>query len=293
MKIADIKNILINNGVNEETLKGLNKQQLEDMMSSFEKEIQDFSDKIPPVYGSLEWDSYVMSQLAPHEVVDGNPNINGLRRLAEKLLGPIVDSGPIKVESLIESETTTGRASCVYSVTFSPWMPVGSTPVDTRVFRGAADSFIGNTDAKYAVFPVAMAEVRAEARALKRALQITNVCADELMEKDPEITVEHTFLKNKLLNEKTTTNEYNENDMINNVQKNFIEVKCQQMSIDCQDFINSGKTKYSSIDNISRETASLMIETLSNYQRDQKMIPSSIKLSTKISETETEEKGEK
>ena len=54
-------------------------------------------EKTIPDYLSPEWDAYVMEQFAPHELMDGHPNAAGLRRVAELLLGPIIESGPTQV----------------------------------------------------------------------------------------------------------------------------------------------------------------------------------------------------
>ena len=40
------------------------------------------------------WNDYVMSKFTEKELYDGNPLVNGLRRVAELVIGPIVYSGP-------------------------------------------------------------------------------------------------------------------------------------------------------------------------------------------------------
>ena len=40
-----------------------------------------------PPYGSKEWNDFVMEKFEPHELIDGNPLVHGLRRIAEDLLG--------------------------------------------------------------------------------------------------------------------------------------------------------------------------------------------------------------
>ena len=42
-----------------------------------------------------EWSDYVMSHFKSNELIDGNPICAGLRRVAELLLGDIVNSGSI------------------------------------------------------------------------------------------------------------------------------------------------------------------------------------------------------
>ena len=69
-----------------------------------------------PDYLSPEWDAYVMSQFEPNELIDGYPNVAGLRRVAELLLGPILESGPSQVFPVVGNGA--GRATVVYAVTF-------------------------------------------------------------------------------------------------------------------------------------------------------------------------------
>ena len=44
-----------------------------------------------------KWNDYVMSMFTEKEMYNGNPLVNGLRRVAEVVLGPIVYSGPTPV----------------------------------------------------------------------------------------------------------------------------------------------------------------------------------------------------
>ena len=57
-----------------------------------------------PAMTDPEWNDYVMSMFTDKEMYNGNPLVNGLRRVAEVVLGPIVYSGPTQVFPL--SETT-------------------------------------------------------------------------------------------------------------------------------------------------------------------------------------------
>lgn len=282
MKLQEIKDLLKQQGHTDKDFVGLKKEDLVKMLVVNEEEVTSddiakLAESVSPEYGSLEWDDYVMSLFKEHELVEGNPTVVGLRRVAEKLLGPIVDSGPISVQATMP-ETTVGRATCTYAVTFYPWR-VDSEEVaveggfNKRVFRAAADSFVGNTDGVFAVFPVAIAETRAEARALRRALLIKNVSHDELT-KD---SVSQFAIDNTMKQQKETSGEWDESQKISDAQISFLENKTNSLGIDLTKFINSGVLQYASIKEIKRGTAASMIERINQYQTQQLPIPAEIK----------------
>ena len=68
-------------------------------------------DDTPSIF-SPEWHNYVMSHFEKNELIDGNPVCAGLRRVAEFLLGDIVETGPTQVDSPTDSDGP-GRATVV------------------------------------------------------------------------------------------------------------------------------------------------------------------------------------
>jgi len=119
-----------------------------------------------------------------------------------------------------------------------------------------------------------MADTRAEARALKRALLIDTVCSDELTVQDADMIVKHTT---RGFSEEESSGEYDGTRNITNKQSNFITKKCDILNIDINSFINSGEKTYNSIDDVTTETAAKMIEALNKYQQEPDMIPKEIK----------------
>jgi hypothetical protein len=220
-----------------------------------------------PRYDSPEWNEYVMGLFAPEELIDGKyPNVNSLRRLTELLLGDIVFSGPVKVEQTMELEHT-GKAVVTYQVTID-WKldAVYAGYVDIqegypqRTFTSVASSWIGNTDDMYAVFPESIAETRAEGRALRRALRLNVVCADELTKKDTAAIVQQQKTPT------TTTGEWDEEGLITDAQINTIKLICDRLNIDLNKFINSGSKKYNNIEEVKKSAAAGMLKQLSRYQ---------------------------
>ena len=238
-----------------------------DMAPPKEIEEPDIETQSTPTYDSAEWNDYVMSLFDSDELIDGKyPNVNSLRRLTELLLGEIVFSGPVKVENTMDPEHT-GKAVVIYRVDIA-WklgaLYDGYVNVadgyPTKSFSSVASSWIGNTDDFYAVFPESIAETRAEGRALRRALRINVVCADELTKKDTAAYVAQQQQS------KPTTGEWEEESQITDQQINTIELMCNRLGIDVTKFINSGTKNYKDIQSVTRTAAAGMLKQLNRYQ---------------------------
>lgn len=208
---------------------------------------------------SPEWNDYVMSLFSESELVDGNPLVHGLRRVAELVIGPIVFSGPTQVFP-VQREDHHGRATVVFTVQFE----------DGRKYAEVADCWEGNTDDTFCAYAVAIASTRAEARALRKALKIRTVAAEELTKKDTAKIVRD------ISSTKTSTDsDYNDQSRISDAQLNFIDVKCKQLNINgtnlFKDLFNVDLNK-----KISKKVASDIIDKLNDFQRDKNSIPESI-----------------
>ena len=70
--------------------------------------------------------------------------------------------------------------------------------------------------------------------------------------------------------------EWNEEDVISLPQINFIDAKCKQLDINVVEFINVGSDSYSSISDVTKQTASKMLSTLNEYQTKSKSAPDKI-----------------
>lgn len=232
---------------------------------SFDEEVTEFDEEtyvdsneteVIPDYNSLEWSGFVMKQFGESELTDNNPNINGLRRVAELLLGPIVESGPESIDAPKTNNINEARASCIYKIVFSPFIING----ELRIFKAAADSCISNTNEAYAIYPTAMAETRAEVRALRKALKLNNVASEELL---TDRTVKQVIESQKPA---SSDGSWDDNSNINQAQVMFIKKKCESLNIDLEKFINSGSKQYNNINEISSSTAAAMIQRLNQYQ---------------------------
>jgi len=203
---------------------------------------------------SFEWNEYVMSLFDASELVDSNPLVSGLRRVSELVLGPIVFSGPTQVFP-VQRDDHHGRATVVFTVEFASGMR----------YAEVADSWEGNTDDTFCAFAVAIASTRAEARALRKALKIRAVSAEELTKKDTAKIVRQISASKA-----SSDGDYNDQNRMSDAQYNFIDVKCKQLNI------NGNKLfKLLSLDNhkkVSKKSASDVIDKLNDFQRDKSLI---------------------
>lgn len=123
------------------------------------KEIPDKTDK--------GWSQYVMSQFADDELDGLSPRLEGLRRVAELLLGCVIEER----SELISSPTMENgeRACAKCTLIFS----------SGKIFEALADAYPGNCTKDFTIYPVAMADTRAKGRAYRAALGLKRVVAAE------------------------------------------------------------------------------------------------------------------
>ena len=202
--------------------------EIEDVVLSEETEaIEEPEESETPSMLSSEWNDYVMSHFDESELINGNPICAGLRRVAELLLGSILESGPHEVYPATDPNGP-GRATVIYRVVFD-WMNSGQI----KVFSEVADVWHGNTDDLFCAHPVATASTRAEGRALRKALKLRKLAAEELSKKDIISIVQQTVPS------KPTDGDWNPEEKISVQQISFVDNKCRQLDINVMSFINS------------------------------------------------------
>lgn len=204
---------------------------------------------------STEWHDYAMTLFHESEMIDGHPLVAGLRRVAEVVLGPIVFSGPTQVFP-VQREDHHGRATVIFTVEFANGIK----------YAEVADSWEGNTDDMFCAFAVAIASTRAEARALRKALKIKGVAAEELTKKDTA-----KIVRDISSTKASSEGEYNDQNRMSDAQYNFIDVKCKQLNINGQKLFK--KFNVDSGRKVSKKVASDLIDALNDYQRDKNSIP--------------------
>lgn len=199
---------------------------------------------------SPEWSDYVKTLFDPSEMIDGNPLVHGLRRVSEMVLGPILYSGPTQVFP-VQSESGVGRATVLFSIRFRSGLEV------TEV----ADSWEGNTDDTFCAFAVCIASTRAEARALRKALKMKGVAAEELTKKDTAKIVREISSTTK-----SSDGDYNEASRITSGQVHYIDTKCKQLDINVSKLL----AKHFAVDSkkkITKKVAGDVIELVNDLQQ--------------------------
>ena len=219
-----------------------------------------------PPYGSKEWNDFVMAKFDDSELIDGNPLVHGLRRVAEDLLGDILVSRPTHVLAS-DDPNGPGRATIGFEVVFD-WMNSGQL----RTYGDVADVWHGNTDDLFCAHPAATAATKAESRCLRKALKIRCVAAEEVARNKDVAAIVRKSIKVS-----PSDGDWTEEDPITTPQLNFIDVKCKQLDVNVLEFINQGEKQYKTISEVSKMTASKMLKLLNEYQNNSKEMPDSVK----------------
>lgn len=208
---------------------------------------------------SLEWNDYVLGLLSEDEKIDGNPTTDGLRRIFEIALDCVItDSSSNVVQS--PSPENEKRATVVHSLTFVLNREGGcENHLNVRSVSGAADVYWGNCDKIYRNHPVAVAETRAEGRALRRGLRLRKVVAAEELAKNIEDDP-HGDNVNK----------------ISEQQINFIDVMAKRSNINIKQLLLDMSIDPSNIRNMSHDAAVSVIRELSKHQQSLHDIPSKL-----------------
>jgi hypothetical protein len=208
------------------------------------------------------WNDYVLSLFDEKtEMYDGRPLCHGLRRVAELLLGEIVSSRPTQIFPPKE-DNSIGRATVVWEVAFS----------NGQTFSDVADCWEGNTDDTFCVFNTATAATRAEGRALRKALRLRVVSAEELTKKNTAEIVKSISQTSGMGNAQS---EYQSTGRMTENQERFIDAKSKQLNVNpallFKEVFNLSVSR-----KIDKKQASDAIEKLNEYQQNKGNIPSSV-----------------
>ena len=127
---------------------------------------------------SPDWHDYVMQQFQENELFQGYPKTDGLRRIVELLLGKIIRSES-KVLQSPKLNNDKGYTYINEIVVVEHRVEI-QTETHIIIVQDVADVWQGNTDSAFLKFPTAVAATRAEGRALRKALNLKTIAAEEL-----------------------------------------------------------------------------------------------------------------
>lgn len=230
-------------GEGEEILKAVSLQNIE-IPGDKTTEVEDADAiKIPEV-GTLEWSDYALSLFTAQELIDGKPTCDALRRVAEFVIGPIIGGCAKIVQSPNPSNEYT--ATVEYTVSFH----------DGQVWTSVADVNSNNCDPKFARFACAMAETRAEGRALRKALRLRKVISAE--EPDDVYAEGNTV----------------DNSKANSTQWLMIDNLCKRININVDKFLSeaSGFKWTRKKEDVPYKSATIILSVLSDFQRNMSTI---------------------
>lgn len=228
-------------------------------------------DSLPPVstpdVTDPDWSDFVISHLTENELFEGAPKVSGLRRVTELLLGEIVRSETTVVQA--PTQDNERRATVIHSVTLR------SDDGVIRVSQGAADAFSGNSDRMFAAHPVALAETRAEGRALRRLLRLSSsvVTAEEKVK--PTEKFDDFILP--------------DTNKIAEVQITGADVTGRRININLRKVVDKNFPNVNNINELSNDDGINLLNILSSYQstgvpEDLKGYESNWRLKTEVKE---------
>lgn len=213
--------------------------------------------KTQPTIHDIEWTDHVLELLSDDEKIQGNPTTDGLRRIFEIAMDCVVIDSTSSVCQSPDPENG-NRATVVHSLTYILNDPNLDSLNKTRTVNGAADVYWGNCDKIFRNHPVAVAETRAEGRALRRGLRLRKVVAAEELAEEVE-DIDGTNV-----------------GKISNNQINFIDVLAKRLDINptkCFEHMDLANNLYE----LDHSNGVSIIRQLSSYQQDTSAIPETIK----------------
>lgn len=207
----------------------------------------------------IGWTDYVLSLLTDDEKIVGNPTTDGLRRIFETAMDCVMVDSTSEVCQTPDPNNGQ-RATVVHSVTYVLKNVPSDSPFNTITVNGAADVYWGNCDKIFRNHPVAVAETRAEGRALRRALKLRKVVAAEELATEIEDNIDGLTVG------KISAN-----------QINFIDVIAKRLDINVINLFHELDIAYDTIYNISHDDGVSSIQKLNYYQQNIDTIKDSLK----------------
>lgn len=209
-----------------------------------------------PSINDLGWTDYVLSLLSDDEKIADNPTTDGLRRVFEIALDCCVTEAKTEVVQTPDPNNEK-RATVVHTISYIlKNIDSQDENLKYRSTSGAADVYWGNCDKIYRNHPVAVAETRAEGRALRRALKLRKVVAAEEIAKDID--------------------DHPDGDTVNKItnnQINFIDTLSNRLNINVIKLLEQNNLDTKNIYGLSHDDAVSIIRVLSGYQQNMHNIP--------------------
>lgn len=202
------------------------------------------------------WTTHILGLLWESELKNGNPTCEGLRRVAEELIGEIIESTTV-VNQCPTSESN--RATVTHTLVFQCHKLGKKMDLNTECcevleptkylkYSGSADVSSLNTEKPFVDYPTATADTRAEGRALKRALKLRCLVSEEVKNKSEEVGGE---------------------DLITAQQISFLDTLCQQMNLSVIKVLERVLSRNNiSVKKVTFEEAQAIMKALSGFRNN-------------------------
>lgn len=278
--VEDVRKELIEKGYQMEDLVGKTKKELvgllidpstittvveEDILDAAQEIVEEVTEDedIPQPYDK-EWADYLLRLLRPDELFDGRPTCDGLRRLVEQMIGPIAGREVLFLSPPTKDNQFTTTVSLRLSVLVQNKEYGYWNYTDRIEEEDVADAGMLNTDPPFDKYPSSLAVTRAEGRCLRRILKLKTATAEEVSQKAD------------LLQPASATEEWVPSDKMSIEQKNVIDLLARRCNLNAMKFINSGSQYYEAITDVTKETATKMIQYLNNILQNKATPPDGI-----------------
>ena len=195
-----------------------------------------------------EWSEYVLDQMHDSELKDGNPTVDGLRRVTERIYGEIVQS----TSQIVDYNTDRGICTVKHTLSIQKYSTDTIITVD-----GCVDVKYQNIPHPFNQHLVSTADTRAEGKALRRALKLRVVTAEEVQQtsEDDVLAAEENITDQQIL---------------------AINQMCKRLDVNLAEAVKSVCPNADSIRDSSNLQGRMLLSTLSEYQRSPASIPENL-----------------
>lgn len=196
------------------------------------------------------WSEYILDHMSDNELIKGSPTVDGLRRATEKCFGEILQS---KSEIIEVPTRQNNKCTIKHSLTIRKYSTDSVIEVD-----GCVDVLYDKIPYPFNTHLVATADTRAEGKALRRALKIRVVTAEELQNQDEDDVMASE-------------------EGMNDQQILALNQMCKRLNISVAKFVKLQYNEVKVINDVSNMEARVLIGQLSGFQRKPKSIEKKIK----------------
>ena len=191
------------------------------------------------------WSEHVLDHLDDHELRDGNPTVDGLRRVTEEVFGDILVSS----SHIYSHDASRGFCTVKHTLQIRKHATGDVITVD-----GCVDVNRGNIPHPFNQHLVATADTRAEGKAIRRALKIRVVTAEEMQNSDEDdlLAAEENITDQQIL---------------------AINQMCKRLDVDLEKSAKIACAGAESVRSLSNLQGRVFLTSLSDYQRDASLIP--------------------